>query len=123
MVRQRKARSRIVHIRNEDGTLLEDPMEVENRLVNHFKASFEEIDQIDVGFILNELQNVDIPKLSHNQCLDLNMPITDLEIEDIVFQLGPHKAPPLMYSLLSFINCIGRLLKLMCSTLSKPSFI
>ena len=44
VVRQRKARSRIVHIRNEDGTLLEDPMEVENRLVNHFKASFEEID-------------------------------------------------------------------------------
>ena len=66
MVRQRRARSRIVHIRNEDGTLLEDPMEVENRLVNHFEASFEETDQIDVGSILNVLQNVDIPKLSHN---------------------------------------------------------
>ena len=66
-------------------------MEVKNRLVNHFKASFEDIDQIDVGFILNELQKVEMPKLSHNQCLDLNRPITNLEIENTVFQLGPQK--------------------------------
>ena len=47
---------------------------------------------MDVGFILNELQKVDLPKLSHNQCLELNRPITNLEIEDTVFQLGPQKA-------------------------------
>ena len=82
-----------MHIRNEEGTLLEDSMEVENRLVNHFKASCEDTDQISVDFILNEFQKVDIPKLTHNQCLELNRPITNLEIEDTIFQLGPHKAP------------------------------
>ena len=55
MVRQRRIRRRIIHIKNEDGVLLEDPMEVENRLVNHFKASFVDTDPMDVGFILNEL--------------------------------------------------------------------
>ena len=44
VVRQRRIRSKIVHIKNEDGILLEDPMEVENILVNHFKASFEDTD-------------------------------------------------------------------------------
>ena len=34
-----------------------------------------------------------MPKLSHNQCLELKRPITNLEIEDTVFQLGPQKAP------------------------------
>lgn len=72
VVRQRRAMSRIVHIKNEDGILMEDPMEVESRLVNHFKASFEDADQIDVGFILNELQKVEMPKISHNQSLDLS---------------------------------------------------
>ena len=55
VVRQRRIRSRIVHIKNEDGILLEDPLEVENKLVNHFKASFKDTDPMDVGFILNEL--------------------------------------------------------------------
>ena len=55
VVRQRRIRRRIIHIKNEDGVLLEDPMEVENRLVNHFKASFVDTDPMDVGFILNEL--------------------------------------------------------------------
>ena len=89
MVRQRRIKSRIIHKKNEDGVLLEDPMEVENRLVNHFKSSFVDTNPMDVGFILNELQKVDLHKLSHNQCLELNRPITNLEIEDTVFQLGP----------------------------------
>lgn len=72
VVRQKRAMSRIVHIKNEDGILMEDPMEVESKLVNHFKASFEDTDQIDVGFILNELQKVEMPKISHNQSLDLS---------------------------------------------------
>lgn len=92
VVRQRRAMSRIVHIKNEDGILMEDPMEVESRLVNHFKASFEDADKIDVGFILNELQKVEMPKISHNQSLDLNKPIINLEIKNNVFQLGPQKA-------------------------------
>ena len=37
VVRQRRARIKIVHIKTEDEILLEDPMDVKNRLVNHLR--------------------------------------------------------------------------------------
>ena len=111
MVRQRRARSWILHIKNEEGILIEEPKEIENRLVNHFMASYEDTDLHSVDYILNELQTINIPKLSHQQCIDLDRPITTLEIEDTVFQLGPHKAPGPDGNLHSSIKSIGILLK------------
>lgn len=73
--------------------LLEDPMEIENRLVNHFKSSYEVIALHSANSILSELQTIDIPKLSYQQCLEMNKPVTNMKIEDTIFQLGPHKAP------------------------------
>ena len=65
MVRQRRARSQILHIKNEEGILIEKPKEIENRLVNHFMASYEDTDIYSVDYILNELQTINIPKFSH----------------------------------------------------------
>ena len=55
IVRQRRARSRILHIKDEEGLLLEDPMEIENRLANHFKSSYDDIALLSVDSILSEL--------------------------------------------------------------------
>ena len=57
VVRQKRARSRIFHIKDEDGLLLEDPLEIENRLVNHFKSSYEDTTLLSVDSILSELQS------------------------------------------------------------------
>ena len=92
VVRQRRARSRILHIKDEEGLLLEDPMEIENRLANHFKSSYEDITLLSGDSILSELQTIDIPKLTHQQCLEMNRLVTNLEIKDTIFQLGLHKA-------------------------------
>ena len=55
VVRQRRARSRILHIKDEEGLLFEDPMEIENRVANHFKSSYEDIALLSVDSILSEL--------------------------------------------------------------------
>ena len=56
MVRQKRARSRILHIKNEGGILIEEPKEIENKFVNHFLASYEDKDLHSVDYILNELK-------------------------------------------------------------------
>lgn len=48
VVKQRRARSRIIHLNRSDGTTTEDPVEIENILVNHFKNSYQ--DSTTVGF-------------------------------------------------------------------------
>ena len=55
VVRQRRARRRILHIKDEEDLLLEDPLEIENRLVNHFKSSYEDTALLSVDSILSEL--------------------------------------------------------------------
>ena len=92
VVKQRRARSKILHIKDEEGLLIEDLLEIENRLVNHFKSSYEDLALLSVDSILSELQSLNIPKLSHQQCLDMSRLVNSWEIEDTIFQLGPHKA-------------------------------
>ena len=58
-----------------------------------FKSSYEDTTLLSVDSILSELQSYDIPKLSHQQCLDMSRPVTSWEIRDSIFQLGPHKTP------------------------------
>ena len=124
VVRQRRARSKILHIKDEEGLLLEDPLENENRLVTHFKSPYKDTALLSVDSILSELQSFDIPKLSHQQCLDMSRPVTSWEIEDTIFQLGPHKASgPNGIPAFFFVNSIGRLSKSMLSTPLKPFFI
>ena len=72
---------------------MDNPLEIENRLVNHFKSSYEDTTLLSVDSILSELHSLDIPKLSHQQCLDTSRPVNSWEIEDTIFHLGPHRAP------------------------------
>lgn len=65
VVKQRRARSRILHIKDGEGNLTNEPVEIENILVNHFKSSYRDSDISSVDNILNELQSLNVPKLSH----------------------------------------------------------
>ena len=60
---------------------------------NHFKRNYEGISNRSVNDIVQELQGLPISTLSNQQVCSLNIPISDKEIEDNVFQLGSHKAP------------------------------
>ena len=76
---------------------------------------------LSVDSILSELQSFDIPKLSHQQCLDMSRPVTSWEIEDTIFQLGLHKASgPDGIPAFFFVNSIGRLSKSMLSAPFEP---
>lgn len=95
MVKHRRARSRIIHIKNSLGIFTNKPKEIKTILNEHFKDNYENINNISVEDLVKELQDLPIPTLSTQDCTFLNRPISCLEIEDIVFQLGPHKAPGL----------------------------
>ena len=43
--------------------------------------------------IVQKIQGLPIPTHSDQQTNFLNIPISTIEIEEVVFQLGPHKAP------------------------------
>ena len=93
MVKQRRARSRILQIKNDQGLLADIPEEIENILTSHFRKSYENYNNTSVNDIIHELENLPIPVLSEQQCSMLNRPIFDIEIKEAFFLLGPHKAP------------------------------
>lgn len=92
VVKHRRARNRILQVKDEDGRLTDKPEEIENILANDFKSSYELHNHTSVDSIIQELQNLPIPKLSPQQIGTLNRPLSDKGIEDIVFMLGPLKA-------------------------------
>ncbi|KAF3968805.1 hypothetical protein CMV_007346 [Castanea mollissima] len=93
IVKQRRARSRIHCINKDDGTPTKDPVEIERVFVDRFKAAYDNSTTNSVESIMEQLNTLPIPQLSDQQCCHLNRPVTIREIEDTVFQLGPHKAP------------------------------
>lgn len=93
IVKQRKARNRILQLKTANGNVSDNPGDIENTLVTHFRHSFEGSVPRDLESILEELNPLPIPKLYKQQLALLNKPITNEEIEHIVFQLGPHKVP------------------------------
>ena len=92
VVKQRKVRSIILHLKDRGGNLIKNPKDIENILVNHFKLSYVAASPTSVESILEELNSLPIPQLSVQQSLSLNRPVTNEEIKSTVFQLGPHKA-------------------------------
>lgn len=92
VVRQRRARNRILQFQKPDGCLTEDQGEIKDILVRHFKQSDEVSIHTEVDQILEEIRTLPIPKLSSHQLSLLDSPITNEEIEFTVFQLGLHKA-------------------------------
>ena len=90
---QRKARNRITLLKREDGSNNNNIEEIENLLVKHFNDRFYEPNSYSFDSILENLSTLPIPKLSQQQVLQLDSPISNDEIEMAVFQLGAHKSP------------------------------
>ena len=65
VVKQRRAKNRIVNLRQDNGALTKNLEEIERILVSHFKNRFTEIDPKSVQWILGELESLPIPKLNH----------------------------------------------------------
>ena len=93
LVKQRRARSKILHLKLENGEFTEDLEVIENTLVTHFKEQFTDIESRSLQEISEELQSLPIPQIDHHQQQLLDMPVTNEEIERAIFQMGPHKAP------------------------------
>ena len=67
IVKQRRARSKIIHLKIEDGTFTEDFEVIENTLVNHFQTQFTEIESRSLHDITKELQSLPIPQIDQHQ--------------------------------------------------------
>ena len=85
VVKQRRARSRIFQIKNDQGLLTDILEEIENILTSHFRKSYENYNNTSVDDIIHELENLPIIALSEQQCSMLNRPISNIEIEETVF--------------------------------------
>ena len=93
MVKQRRARSRILHLKTNDGEVIEDQGGIEQLLLQHFKQSNERTTTTNVNYILEEIKTLPIPQISNQQTLALTAPVTNEEIEFTIFHLGAFKAP------------------------------
>ena len=93
IVNQRRARNRITLLKRKDGSNTNNIEEIEDLLVKHFKDKFYEPNSYSFESILENLSTLPIPKLSQQHVLQLDCPISNDEIEMVVFQLGAHKAP------------------------------
>ena len=93
MVKQRRARSRILHLKVDEGSSIEGLKEIESTLVEHFKKPYVETNTKSVQTLLEELAVLTIPKIDQQQKDYLDIPVINAKIECVVYQLGPHKAP------------------------------
>ena len=92
IVKQRRAKNRILQLKDGDGNITDNLNEIENILHSHFESNCEDCSFRSVDKILEELQNLNIPTSRDEQNLSLNKPISYFEIECAVFQIGAHKA-------------------------------
>ena len=93
VVKQRRAKNKILQIKDSDGNITDNLMDIESILVGHFKNCFSNNNQSNFLGIVHDLQSLPIPSLSDQHRSLLNASITPTEIENTVFQLGSHKAP------------------------------
>ena len=92
VVKQRRVRNRIMHLKRGDGSFTDDLGEIEDILAKHFKSAFEDNVPLSYDQILAEVGTLPLPQLFAHQLSSLDRPVTIEEIE-VVFQLGSHKAP------------------------------
>ena len=109
VVKQRRAKSCIIQLKNTDGSIIENPKEIECILVSHFKHQFQSTDSKNLQYLQDELTKLPVPKLSQHMKQCLESPITDAEIKNVVFMLGAQKALVLMAYLPSSIRNLGAL--------------
>ena len=80
IVKQRRAKSSILQRKDRNENLTDKPEDIEGILVERFKSSYEDQNALSVDDILQELQGINIPQLTAQQCLELSKPITNFEI-------------------------------------------
>ena len=93
MVKQRRARSRILQLNTDDYEVIEDQGGIEQLLLQHFKQSYGRTTTTNVDQILEEVKTLPIPQISNQPNLALSTPVTNEEIEFTIFQLGSFKSP------------------------------
>lgn len=93
MVKQQRAKYRIIHLKNAQGDRMDNFREIENILLNHFKKSYDDSVPGSFESILEEINNLTLPQLSDQHCVFLHRPRSNEEIEHTVFQIGANKAP------------------------------
>lgn len=93
VVKQRRARNRIVQIRTIEGNQLEEMGDIENYMVEYFKNQYNETSTKFVQELMKELETLEIPKLDINLQHELDIPVSDAKIKWVAFQLGPYKSP------------------------------
>nr|POF00651.1 hypothetical protein CFP56_26219 [Quercus suber] len=64
VVRQRRSKNRILHIKDERGVLTDKPEDIENVFVDSFKRNFSGNDSLPVESIIHEFQGLPIPTLT-----------------------------------------------------------
>ncbi|XP_075645292.1 uncharacterized protein LOC142616298 [Castanea sativa] len=93
VVKQRRARSKILQLKTDDGEVIEDQGRIEQLLLQHFKQSYRRTTTTNVDHILKEIKTLPISQISNQQNLALTTPVTNEEIEFTTFRLGSFKSP------------------------------
>ncbi|CAN1798549.1 Transposon TX1 uncharacterized 149 kDa protein [Linum perenne] len=86
---QRRGRNKIVRLKDEDGSWIEEPRDIRNHVTSFFHNLFKAPKEVPDFSIMGDLPNV----ASSEDNLRLCRPFEDWEIKRAVFQLGPHKSP------------------------------
>ena len=93
VVRKRRSRNRILQIKDEHEHYIDVHEEIEQILIDSFQRNFSCNSILTMESIIQEIRGLSIPSLTDQQVLLLNKGISIFEIEEAVFQIGPHKAP------------------------------
>ena len=123
VVKQRRARSRILQLKTDDGSTIEGLKDIESTLVEHFKKHYTETNSKSIQTLLEELAVLTIPKIDQHQKDYLDFPVTNVEIKWAIHQLGHIRLLAQMGYQLSFIKNTRDLSNKIFSTLCMPSSI
>ena len=93
VVRQRRSRNRILQIKDDYGHSTDNHEEIEQIFLDSFKRSYSCNSNLTMECIILEIHGLPVPSLIDQQVHSLNRVISNREIEEAVFQMGPHKAP------------------------------
>ncbi|CAL5356308.1 unnamed protein product [Camellia sinensis] len=86
---QRRQRNQILKLQKEDGTWVESVSEIDNYIREYFENLFSNVGVRDMESALSVVE----PLVSREMNTLLIKPVTDTEIKEAVFQLGPLKSP------------------------------
>ena len=78
-----------MQIKTTDGSKLKEIGDIEYYILEHFKNQYSETSTKSVQDLMKELESLEIPKLDSAQRNNLDRPVSNEEIEMVVFQLGP----------------------------------